>query len=299
MSPVPPQPLLKRRLRDTYLESRERVRRAHERAEAAGKRSRELREGLRANRASHRTGLAERAFEASERSAREKERFVAVVSHELRQPLNAVLAALQLFERGGREEVAEKARLVMHRQLMQMSRLLDDLLDMSRLSMQSLKLKMSPFDLRSAVEAAAETVAGPLADSGQRLTVRLPEHPVVVHGDAARLQQVFANLFSNAVRYTPPGGSVGASLRDDGGWAVAEVSDTGHGIDAWDLERIFEPFRRGGGSGVEGFGIGLTVVRGLVELHGGSVTAESAGRDRGSTFVVRVPTTAARQGAQP
>jgi signal transduction histidine kinase len=170
-----------------------------------------------------------------------------------------------------------------------MSRLLDDLLDMSRLTMEHLRLERARFDLRTAIEPSIEIVAGRAEERGQTMRVALPSKPVEVFGDAARLEQVFANLLSNAVRYTPHGGAITVTLGVDGEWAVVEVIDTGDGIAADDLARIFDPFSRGTSGNAEGLGIGLTLVRGLVELHGGSVQAESPGAGGGSTFTVRLP----------
>ncbi len=207
-----PRPAFDKRLRETYQQSREIVRQAHRRAEAAARRAQQMREAVEAQRTANKSVSLELAIQESERSARETERFIAVVSHELRQPLNAVLAAFQLFETNATAETSERARQVMHRQLMQMSRLLDDLLDMSRLGMHRLELKMADVDLRAPLEAAIETVAGRAAEMGQSLNIALPPNPLVVHGDAARLQQVFGNLLSNAVRYTPHGGTIAVRI---------------------------------------------------------------------------------------
>jgi signal transduction histidine kinase len=161
--------------------------------------------------------------------------------------------------------------------------------DMSRLTMDRLLLQRAVIDLRGVVEAAAETLAPRAEERGLRLHVSVPDDRVDVSGDEARLQQVFANLLSNAVRYTPRDGTIRVTLRVEGARAVAQIADTGQGITPDDLPRIFEPFSRGPGANAEGLGIGLTLVRGLVELHGGTVSAASPGPDRGSTFTVVLP----------
>ena len=229
------------------------------------------------------------AFEEAERANRERERFIAVVSHELRQPLNAVVAALRVLETAGNTDAYSRAQTIMARQIRQMIHLMDDLLDMSRLQVQSIQLQPTRIELWDVVEAALETVATAAFEQNTRLIrAAMPSRALVV-GDWVRLQQIFGNLLSNAVRYTPNGGEIRVSLHIQGPWAVVVIADTGRGIEPSDLSNIFEPFARGGDLGTEGFGIGLALVKGLVQLHGGIVTASSPGRKLGATFEVRLP----------
>jgi signal transduction histidine kinase len=268
------------------------VQRAHERAEAASERARRMRAEARKRRDPQtRTvddpGSLSLAEEESARAIRENERFVAIVSHELRQPLNAAIAAVALLE--ANPEAAERAGSVLKRQLVHMSTLLDDLLDMSRLSLQTLRLSRAPVDLRTVMRESVDTVEAAAERAGVHLYVHLPRDPVGVSADVGRLHQAFSNLLTNAVRYTPRGGSVNVSMTVDGGIASIAIADTGQGIAPADLANIFEPFWRGGDSGTEGFGIGLALVRGIVELHGGSIAAFSEGRGMGARFCLTLP----------
>jgi two-component system CheB/CheR fusion protein len=229
------------------------------------------------------------AAEESAGSLYEKDRFLAVVSHELRQPLAAAQAALQLLDVSDTDAQATRARGVLRRQLAQMSRLVDDLLEISRYALQSSALNKATADLRRIVEAALEATAPAIAAKDVALSVSLAGEPLWLDGDEVRLLQVFTNLLANAVRYTPAGGRITVTVRSRGDLIIAEVADTGRGIDAADLERVFEPFARGSGNGHDGFGIGLALVRGIIERHGGSVAVVSDGLDRGSRFTVVLP----------
>ena len=232
-------------------------------------------------------GTISLAEEESDRAIRENERFVAIVSHELRQPLNAAIAALALLDAD--PSAAERAEAVLKRQLLHMSALLDDLLDMSRLSLQTLRLSRGPMDLRTAVRDSVDTVEAAAERAGVHLYVDMPGASVGVIADVGRLHQIFSNLLTNAVRYTPRGGSVNVSMTVVGSIAAITIADTGQGIAPADLSNIFEPFWRGGDSSTEGFGIGLALVRGIVELHGGSIAAFSEGRGMGARFCLTLP----------
>jgi signal transduction histidine kinase len=170
-----------------------------------------------------------------------------------------------------------------------MSTLLDGVLDMSRLSLQTLRLNRKPVDVRTVLREALDTVESAAERAGVHARINLPSTPVPVIADAGRLHQVFSNLLTNAVRYTPRGGSVTASIESDDAVATITVADTGQGIAPGDLTNIFEPFWRGGDSSTEGFGIGLALVRGIVELHGGSIAAFSEGRGKGARFCLTLP----------
>jgi signal transduction histidine kinase len=269
---------------------------AHERAQQAVDRATRIRNSLRDQRtnghpaqreARRRIELLHLAVEESARSAREKDRFLATVSHELRQPLNAALGALRMVELGG--DAVAGAQTILRRQLLQLARLVEDLLDMSRMTLDAMDLRLGHVDLHAVLDDSVATVASDVALNGVTLNYVGLADPICVWGDEARLRQVFSNLLSNAVRYTPRGGHITLSAVLEKPHVVCTITDTGRGIAQEDLGRIFEPFTRGGGGEKEGFGIGLSLVRGIVELHRGTVAVSSPGRDRGSTFSVTFP----------
>jgi len=180
----------------------------------------------------------------------------------------------------------------MDRQVNHMVRLVDDLMEVSRITRGKIELRKGVVDLAEVIAAAVET-SRPLVDAaGHELTLTLPPEALLIEADAVRLAQVFANLLNNAVRYTDPGGRIGIAAQRDDGSAVITVSDTGVGIAAEALPRVFDMFVQANARdsrAQSGLGIGLTLVRSLVEMHGGSVAARSAGVGRGSEFVVRLP----------
>jgi PAS domain S-box-containing protein len=239
-----------------------------------------------------------RLQEALKEADRRKDAFLAVLAHELRNPLAPMRNALHLMRlAGARRQALDEARGVMERQVKQMVRLIDDLLDLSRISRGKIQLRKERVELSAAVDAAVES-SRPLIDSaGHTLTVALPPEPVVLEADPTRLAQVLANLLNNAAKYTEPGGRINLSAERPGEQVVIRVKDTGVGIPPEALPRIFEMFTqvdRSPGRAQGGLGIGLSLVRGLVELHGGSVSAHSEGPGKGSEFVVRLPALPAR-----
>ncbi|HEY6911248.1 MAG TPA: ATP-binding protein, partial [Myxococcales bacterium] len=225
-----------------------------------------------------------------------RDQFMAMLSHELRNPLAALLNACALLENPGPVERKQRAVQIVGRQCRHMARLLDDLLDVSRMRQDEIELRKTNLDFRSTVEAAVERVR-PAADAANlRFEVEVPATAVQVYGDADRLQQVEVNLLTNAIKYTPQGGSVRLTLGIESGKAVLRVSDTGAGIAPHMLERIFEPFVRAvddeklvHGKTPSGMGLGLALVRSFVRAHGGEVRAFSQGQGQGSEFVVRLP----------
>jgi two-component system, sensor histidine kinase len=234
-----------------------------------------------------------------EQADRQKNEFLAMLGHELRNPLAPVLIALELMRlQGLKDERLERARAAAERQVRHLTRLVDDLLDISRIERGKIELQRSARDMREVVSQAVET-AQPFIDEKQHeLVTELPNEPLVVHADSVRLVQVVGNLLHNAARYTESGGSLRVSLERSGGEAVVRVADSGQGIESALLEKVFDIFvqaRRGG----QGLGLGLTLVKRLVELHGGTVRAESAGKGLGSTFEVRVPLSDERPSIHP
>ncbi|WP_198320738.1 hybrid sensor histidine kinase/response regulator [Azohydromonas aeria] len=220
-----------------------------------------------------------------------KDAFLATLAHELRNPMAPIRYAVAMLGGDTPAPVREQARAVIERQAAHMARLLDDLLDMSRITRNAIELQRAVLDLRAVVEQAADTARPAFARQRHRLVVSLPPDSVWVDGDSTRLQQVLGNLLDNAAKYTPPGGEVTLRLDRQGAEAVVAVIDNGVGIEPGDQAQVFELFTQvqRGGAGSGGLGIGLAVVRQLVELHGGSVRVHSEGAGRGSRFTVRLP----------
>jgi PAS domain S-box-containing protein len=222
---------------------------------------------------------------------RRKNEFLATLSHELRNPLAPIRNMLEVLKRGNKD-TAGQAVDMMERQLGQLVRLVDDLLDISRITHNRIELRRARIDLASAIEQAVEA-SRPVADEvGHKIEVRLPRESIYVHADPVRLTQIIDNLLNNSCKYTPPGGRISVTAERNSGEAVITIADTGIGIPPENLSSIFEMFTQIGGSlerSRGGLGIGLTLVKRLVEMHGGSIEARSAGEGRGSEFVVRLP----------
>jgi signal transduction histidine kinase len=224
---------------------------------------------------------------------RRKNQFLTMMAHEMRNPLAPIRNSIELLRQAESADPSFRTLCTrVERQVQQLARLVDDLLDASRITHGNIRLRREPIDLRAVVERAAEA-ARPLAEMrGHLLTLRLPPHPVRLDGDATRLEQVIANLLNNAAQYTMPEGQIWLTLEHEAQEAAVRVRDTGIGIPPETLGRIFEPFSPGDGAlpRVEGgIGIGLSLVRSLIEMHGGSVEARSGGLGQGSEFVVRLP----------
>jgi PAS domain S-box-containing protein len=224
---------------------------------------------------------------------RRKDEFLATLAHEIRNPLAPIRNGLQVLRlTKDREDLVEKARAMMERQLGQLVHLVDDLLDVSRISRGKLELRRERVELAAVVNGAVET-SRPLIDAGgHQLTVSLPSEPVFVDADVTRLGQVFANLLNNAAKYSDRGGSIRLTVEPQGGEVVVSVQDRGVGIPPHMLPRIFDLFTQVDRSlerSQGGLGIGLTLVKRLVEMHGGSVEARSEGHGLGSELVVRLP----------
>jgi two-component system CheB/CheR fusion protein len=233
------------------------------------------------------------AEDKSQEAVRRRDQFLAMLSHELRNPLGAMVTATAMLKAGGTERLDHGRLLaILDRQSQQMGRLLDDLLEASRVTQNKIELRKQVVDLAAITAEAADAVRGPMEVHGIRLTVDVDPGPLLVDGDPARLQQIQVNLLSNAMKYTPRNGHVRLQVRRDAKAALIRVRDDGTGIPAHMLESIFELFvqssrtldRAGGG-----LGLGLTLVRSLVTMHGGTVTAHSDGEGLGSEFLVRLP----------
>ncbi|MGQ9424811.1 ATP-binding protein [Gilvimarinus sp. F26214L] len=230
---------------------------------------------------------------AAEEANAARDQFLAVVSHELRTPLNAVLGWTQLLrQQQGLPSAADRGLQIIERSAWAQAQLIDDLLDVSRILAGKLRLDLRPLDLSPVVEASVGTIQ-PEADAKNiALEYKKPDKLLRVRGDPDRLQQVIVNLLSNAVKFTPTGGRVTVRLQEANGTAELQVIDTGIGIPPEYLPQMFELYRQIEGSTTRrtgGLGLGLAIVKELTEIHGGTVAARSAGKDQGSTFVVRLP----------
>ena len=231
--------------------------------------------------------LQRRQLEVANRA---KDEFLAMLGHELRNPLAPITTALQLIKHRG-DGTLEREREVIERQVNHMTRLVDDLLDISRITRGKVRLDRQPIGVMTAIAKGIE-MAEPLIEArGHHLDVRIPEHTIWVDADATRLSQVVANLLTNAARYTAPGGHIAVEARREGDAIAIEVSDDGMGISAELLPYVFDLFVQGErplDRAAGGLGLGLALVQNLVHLHGGSVSAHSEGQGRGSRFTVRL-----------
>ncbi|SFJ42756.1 response regulator [Planctomicrobium piriforme] len=223
---------------------------------------------------------------------RKKDEFLATLAHELRNPLAPIRNGLQVIRLAGATGMVEQARTMMERQLAQMVRLVDDLLDVSRVTTGKLTLRTAPVDLREVIDAALETSRQMVEQAGHNLAVIVPAEPVFVEGDVTRLAQVISNLLTNSAKYTHQGGQISLALKREDDTAVISVKDDGVGIPPALLDKVFEMFTqvdRTLEKTTGGLGIGLALVKGVVEMHGGTIVAKSEGEGRGSEFVVRLP----------
>jgi signal transduction histidine kinase/ActR/RegA family two-component response regulator len=243
---------------------------------------------------------AEAARQAAEAASSAKDQFLSTLSHELRTPLNAIYGWATMLERGQLgEEQARRALQIILRNVKTQVRLIDDLLDMARVANGKLRLAVQPVDLRRVVEDALDGIRPAAEAKNIRLQPVLASPGGPVRGDPERLQQVVWNLLSNAVKFTPKGGRVQIQLQQVHSHVDLFVSDTGQGIKPEILPYIFDPFRQGDSSSTRahgGLGLGLALVRHLVQLHGGTVVAGSPGDGRGATFTVTLPVMSARPG---
>ncbi len=235
------------------------------------------------------------AEEELRKSDRRKEEFLAVLSHELRNPLAPIQTAVDLLEQRSTEANGATRELAMiKRQVLNLTRLVDDLMDISRISRGKIELRKRVVDLVTLAAESVEAVRPRLDEHLQDLRVILPVSPIFVEADPTRLDQILSNLLLNASKYTPRGGQIDLEVETSQNKVVIRVRDTGIGIDSSLLPKVFDLFLQGerrAGLSHEGGGIGLSLAKNLVELHGGTITAHSKGPDQGSEFVLRLPTT--------
>ena len=239
------------------------------------------------------------ALEALRGADRRKDEFLAILGHELRNPLAPIRNGVQLLRLGGGlDDLRSQTLDMIDRQAGQLVRLVDDLLDVSRITSGKMALQKTAVELSTVVASAVETCRPAIEAARHALTVDLPAESMLVYADFVRLAQVISNLLNNAARYTTPGGLIELRVRREARDAVISVSDNGIGMASEMLPRVFEMFMQGdrdprGAQG--GLGIGLALAKNLVELHGGTIEARSAGADRGAQFIVRLPVLAAQR----
>jgi two-component system CheB/CheR fusion protein len=239
--------------------------------------------------------------DALREGSRRKDEFLAMLAHELRNPLGAITHATHVLKVGGQEHLAPMHAMI-ERQTKRLVRLVNDLLDVARVSRGLIELQRRPVDMRQIVRDAAEAARGRREQQGHVLTLSVPDFPVCVEGDPVRLEQVVANLLENAIKYTEPGGQISVSLTEEGAESVLRVADNGIGIASQNLRQIFDLFTQlepakihGGG----GLGLGLTLVRRVLELHGGRIEVRSAGLGQGSEFIAHLPIMTAKARRAP
>lgn len=234
---------------------------------------------------------------------RRKDEFIATLAHELRNPLAPLVNALSLLRSSpGNSDIGQRCLDVMERQLQQMVHLVNDLMDVSRITTGQIVLRKKLLNINSVLEAAIQTSRPHIEERGHTLIIAVDPSPVVLEGDATRLCQVFSNILNNAAKFTPRGGQIELSSKWSDGSILISIRDNGAGIPADALSSIFEMFNQAGASassGQRGLGIGLNLARTIVQLHGGSIEAKSGGIGRGAEFIVRVPATLERLLEEP
>ena len=223
---------------------------------------------------------------------RHKNEFLAMLAHELRNPLAPLVNSIAVLRKQYPESPGQRMLDLMSRQVGHLIRLVEDLMDTSRVSQGKIDLRVEPVDLRCIVAAAVEENHVQFTAKNHRVSVKGPDEPLMVRGDPARLTQIFSNLLTNAAKYTGPGGDIRVVMSSQGRHAIIDVADNGIGIDASMLPQVFALFVQARGSldhAQGGLGIGLNLVKKLTELHDGTVTAHSTGIGQGSVFTVRIP----------
>ena len=245
----------------------------------------------------HVEGLRQQRLTELASADQSKNEFLAMLAHELRNPLAPIRTAAQMLGTPGvPPRAAANARVIIERQIRNMVRLIDDLLDVARITQGKLTLQLAPVELTSLLRRSIEVVDRHIEERGQKLSITLETEPIYVLGDTTRLEQVFGNLVNNASKFSPKGGQIAARVHIDhgehGAEVVVHIKDTGIGIDPSTLPHVFDLFRQGAAASphhASGLGVGLALVRRIAELHGGRVNVSSAGTDQGSEFVVSLP----------
>ncbi|MCA1663546.1 MAG: response regulator, partial [Myxococcales bacterium] len=233
------------------------------------------------------------ALRQLEETDRRKDDFLAMLGHELRNPIGAINNALRIIDHGAPVDAARYHQLI-DRQIRHLSRIVDDLLDASRVRLGKIALDCHPIDLRNVAERWLEAFAQTALVQSHALRLHIPDAPVAVRGDTVRLEQIFSNLLTNALKYTPPSGQIDVTVGTEAGHGVIRVRDDGIGMDGAVLATVFDLFTQADESlsrSQGGLGLGLPLVRSLVEQHGGTVQAVSEGLGFGSEFIVRIPLT--------
>jgi signal transduction histidine kinase len=235
----------------------------------------------------------ERLTQHLQAADRRKNAFLGMVGHELRNPIMALSAGLHLLKRAGVGDAAEQVRIQMERQVAHMTRLIEDLLDVARIDQGKIVLRTARMALADAIDLAVEISRPQIDARGHRLTVALPEAPIWLQADHARIAQVVSNLLANAAKYTPLAGEICLTVRREAAKVAIEVADTGLGIPPEMQARVFDLFAQvdRGNEQADGLGIGLALVRQLVTLHGGTIALKESVVGRGSTFLVLLPCT--------
>jgi signal transduction histidine kinase len=227
--------------------------------------------------------------ETTEQVHQRRDDALAFVSHELRHPLANIQLAAAMLQRDRSDQTRDRAAALIMRSATRLGRVVEDLVDISRLQGDAMRVQLADIVLQDVINATVDAAAPSIASRQQVLDVDLPAEPLRIRGDSVRLQQVFGNLLSNASRYSPEGAEISVSARTEGDRAIVVVRDTGVGIKREMLDRIFEPFVRESGGSSEGLGIGLTLARTVVQRHNGLISAHSEGPGRGSTLTVELP----------
>ena len=241
----------------------------------------------------------------AEQMVRMKDEFLAMLAHELRNPLAPLRNSVEILRQGADDPAAlERIRTIMERQIAHLTRLVDDLLDVSRISRGKLELRLEPIRLGDVISSAAETSRPVLLDRQHAFTVTMPDQPIALTADLVRLSQAFTNLLNNAAKYTPEGGAVALHVAADARGVTVSIEDNGIGVPEHLSTRIFDMFVQGEPSPATpqaqgGLGIGLTLVRKIVEMHGGSIRAESRSDGPGSRFIVWLPVAGSAAPALP
>ncbi|HEX5055378.1 MAG TPA: PAS domain-containing protein [Gammaproteobacteria bacterium] len=243
----------------------------------------------------HDRKLAEQALYEADRR---KDRFLATLAHELRNPLAPIRNSLHLLRMPIDDAAAGRVHEMLERQIKHMVRLVDDLMEVSRITRGQIELRKEPLDLAFAIQSAVETSRPLIEAAGHRLEISLPREMLTLHADVVRLAQVFSNLLNNAAKYTEHGGRIALAARRDGAMAEVSVCDNGIGIGAEALPHIFDMFSRANNNTQDGLGVGLTLAHSMVQMHGGTIEARSAGSGQGCEFIVRLPLSQQEQPAE-